>query len=80
MIKLIDLLEEINKRQSIISGNEFKKKYLTTDSGKLEKSFFDSEEDIDFMGNVLGNGSYYSVTADSSAHYEEMIIILVHRI
>ena len=70
MIRLIDLLKEVSDRQSIISGKEFKQKYLTTDSGELEKAFFDSEDDMDSMGSVLGDGSYYSVTVDSSNHYE----------
>jgi hypothetical protein len=70
MIRLIDLLKEINKGQSLISGKEFKQKYLTTDSGELEKAFFDNKNDVDSMGSVLGDGSYYSVTADSSNHYE----------
>jgi hypothetical protein len=54
----------------IISGKEFKKKYLTTISGFLEKAFFDSGDDINSMGSVLGDGIYYSVTIDSSNHYE----------
>jgi len=59
--------------QSIVSGKIFKTNYLTTNSGKLEKAFFkyeDGEQDFDTMGSVLGKGSYFSVTADSSAHYE----------
>jgi len=70
MIRLKDILNELNNGQSLISGKEFKQKYLTTNSGKLEKAFFDDKDDVDSMGSVLGDGSYYSVTADSSNHYE----------
>jgi len=72
MIRLTDLLKETSN-QSIVSGKIFKTKYLTTNSGKLEKAFFkykDEEQEFDTMGSVLGKGSYFSVTADSSAHYE----------
>ena len=68
--------EEVKKivnESELISGADLKKTYLTTDSGKLEKAFFEYEsgdEDMDTMGSVLGKGSYFSVTADSSAHYE----------
>lgn len=73
--KLVDICYQkcFMNESELISGAEFKKKYLTTDSGKLEKAFFEYEsgdEDMDTMGSVLGKGSYFSVTADSSAHYE----------
>lgn len=71
MIKLKDLLKE-ETNQSIISGKEFKRKYLTTNSNKLEKAYFADENgsEVESMGSVLGDGSYYSVTQDSSNHYE----------
>jgi len=70
MIRLVDLLKETNSGQYIITGKQFKQKYLTTNSAKLEKAFFDNGDDMDSMGSVLGDGIYYSVTADSSNHYE----------
>ena len=66
MIKLRELLN----KPLTISGREFKQKYLTTSSKQLEKAYFENGEDIDSMGAVLGDGEYYSVTSDSSDHYE----------
>ena len=71
MIKLKDILNETeSQRYDVISGLEFKRKYITTDSGDLEKAYFENGDDIDSMGSVLGKGQYFSVTIDSSEHYE----------
>ena len=57
-----------NSTYEVISGADFKKQYLSTSSGDLEKAYFDDQEVS--MGAVLGKGSYYSVSAESSDHYE----------
>jgi hypothetical protein len=52
----------------VISGADFKKQYLSTSSGDLEKAYFGNQEVS--MGAVLGKGTYYSVSSGSSDHYE----------
>lgn len=70
MIKLKHILQEINESEyQIINGADFKRKYLTTTSGQLERANFDGQ-DMDSMGSVLGRGMYFSVSHDSSEHYE----------
>ena len=70
MIKLKHILQEINESEyQIINGADFKRKYLTTTSGQLERANFDGQ-DMDSMGSVLGRGMYFSVSQDSSEHYE----------
>lgn len=70
MIKFRDLIEASNvalDSKYIISGEEFKRKYITTKSGLLSKTLFD--DSADSMGNVMGNADYWSVTFESEEHY-----------
>lgn len=58
----------LKNNYEVINGSEFKDKYLSTDSGYLEKAYFENEDDS--MGSVLGRGTYFSVSNHSSDHYE----------
>ena len=62
--------KKYNTEFYVIDGADFKREYLTTNSGYLEKAYFENSGDTDSMGNVLGNGEYFSVTQESSEHYE----------
>jgi len=70
MIKLKHILQEISESEyQIISGADFKRKYLTTSSEQLERANFEGNH-MNSMGSVLGRGMYFSVSQDSSDHYE----------
>ena len=68
------LTESSTSGYEIVTGKEFKQRYLSTESGELEKVYFQNEEggvqwEPVSMGAVLGYGEYFSVSLDSSEHY-----------
>lgn len=56
---------------NIISGAEFKRKYVDLEDKILVKAIFDYGEDEGLsMGNLLGDGEYWCATKGCIFHYE----------
>lgn len=69
---ILESLEEFisSTEMDIISGKEFKEKYVDLEDKTLVKVIFDyGEEDLS-MGSVLGDGEYWCATNGCVFHYE----------